>query len=652
MKKFISLLLSVTLAISMLGCAGLGNAGSSRTYENKNLNAGTAAYTIMVYIDGANLESDYGLASEDIQEMISAAYSREDTNVIIQTGGTKKWSMEEIATDKIGRYRVSEGSLELLEQLPQQNMVKKETLIDFINYCYGSFPANRYGLILWDHGAGPIIGYGVDQNYGENESMSLTSLKEALETSAIGKQPLEFLGFDSCLMASIEIAHILSPFANYLFASQETEPGQGWDYDKWLSTLGVDPQMTGDALGKAIVQTFIDYYKQNNLDDSNLTLSVIDMKNVESLVAAFESFISTVDLTKISFKEVAEGRSNTKEFGFSAAYEHHYDVVDIGDLAKQFSEENAQESTNLTNALTNTVLYSEKGQHEDIANGLSVYFPYNGREFLNESMDVYRELGFSSKYVSYLDGFVTTLTGTPVAQLNNISRTLVTSEGSPDRAQGTRYKTSIEPDQVSDIESIYAVVWQEMFDGTYRQVYRDDNVHIDEATGEIYSEFNGRVTTIDGEIACLYETAKGENFVRYNVPGFINGEFVNLQVIFDDKSPDGRVLGSSPVVEGMQPSARQILPVKEGDELAMCYASELPENYTEYINAAAEEFTEYSASGTSWVTGNTSPTSKTVSVSTMDLRAGNYLFGFMVEDLQGNSYATEPLPFTYFKVKN
>ena len=34
-----------------------------------------------------------------------------------------------------------------------------------LNYGFDFFPADSYSLILWDHGGGPVLGYGVDENF-------------------------------------------------------------------------------------------------------------------------------------------------------------------------------------------------------------------------------------------------------------------------------------------------------------------------------------------------------------------------------------------------------------------------------------------------------------------------------------------------------
>ncbi len=90
-----------------------------------------------------------------------------------------------------------------------------------------NYPAEQYDLILWNHGGGAFFGYGFDET--TNDSLTLDELDQAFADSPFHDgNKLEFIGFDACLMANIETAHTLSPYANYMVASQESEPGSGW----------------------------------------------------------------------------------------------------------------------------------------------------------------------------------------------------------------------------------------------------------------------------------------------------------------------------------------------------------------------------------------------------------------------------------------
>lgn len=635
MKRITCLILSAVLALSLIGCVG-GTSDAGRASENQQQqNNVKARYTILVYVDGANLESEGGMASEDLAEMIASTYSREDINVIVQTGGAKSWKTTGIAADSINRFRVTENNLEPLETLPQQSMVDPATLTDFINYGYEHFPADRYGLVLWDHGSGPLYGYGMDEHYEDKGTMNLSSIKTALASSSIADLSLEFLGFDSCLMASLEIADAVSPYASYLVASQEIEPGQGWDYTSWLNALGSNPEMDGASLGKVIADSFVEFYSRNSMEDASVTLSVIDLKQVKPVVTALESFIKSADMSQLSFQEVARDRSNTKEFGITPAYQsYHYDIIDIGDMAKQFSETNATESAALTDALSQAVVYSTKGPHLDIANGLSLYFPYFDRQSLADNMQLYQATGFSPAYVEFLSSFVEKLSGEPQTPMNNLS-TLQPVQGSSAGSKGNAlYGISIEQEQVPQVEAAYFGVWQQLTDTTYRQIYQDENILVDPDTGELYSAFEGFITTIDGEPACLYESDRGQDYVRYQTPAVLNGDPVYLEIIFDSTSPDGRLVGAVPAIQESRMAARQLIPVKEGDSLALSY-------YTRTITETGSEDGAAAEEEPFWQDGEAHVVGSELVINTAAAPSGKLLMSFMIYDYYGNLYETD-----------
>lgn len=55
-------------------------------------------------------------------------------------------------------------------------------------------------------------------------------LDAAFQGAKCDKQPLDMIGLDACCMATLETALVLSPYADYMVASQEMEPSCGWDY--------------------------------------------------------------------------------------------------------------------------------------------------------------------------------------------------------------------------------------------------------------------------------------------------------------------------------------------------------------------------------------------------------------------------------------
>ena len=93
----------------------------------------------------------------------------------------------------------------------------------------------------------------------------------------------EIIGFDTCLMATLETAAALSPYGRYMVASEEIEPGTGWDYTAWLQAICDNPTADGLAVGTAICDSYFAKCQAGQTDDI-ATLSVIDLAAVPKLV--------------------------------------------------------------------------------------------------------------------------------------------------------------------------------------------------------------------------------------------------------------------------------------------------------------------------------------------------------------------------------
>ena len=198
---------------------------ASVTEHPQQAEAGTK--TVMIYMVGSDLESQYQAASTDIEEMLDSGYDESKMNVLIYTGGCSNWHNRDIPEDSNSILKIENGSLTELTSKDASNMGDPSNLTEFLNYGYTNYPAEQYDLILWNHGGGAFFGYGFDET--TNDSLTLDELDQAFADSPFHDgNKLEFIGFDACLMANIETAHTLSPYANYMVASQESVPGSGW----------------------------------------------------------------------------------------------------------------------------------------------------------------------------------------------------------------------------------------------------------------------------------------------------------------------------------------------------------------------------------------------------------------------------------------
>ncbi len=250
--------------------------------------------TIMIYMDAATLESgEEPFASYDMEQMFAAQLS-EDVNVLIQTGGTRKWTNSEISTQTTQRYRIVEGSLELMEDTGvQQDMTEAETLQEFIVFGAKVAPAERYMLILWGHGRGPEIGYGMDDFQRAGKAMALDDIAAAIETASTEADiTFEWIGFDACLMGNLETVYALRNSCEYLAVSEDYEPAYGWQYTRLFQALSENPRIENDALARVIVDGFMEEAERSG--DRGI-MAVVDMSYAEELMMAWEAFCTAQD---------------------------------------------------------------------------------------------------------------------------------------------------------------------------------------------------------------------------------------------------------------------------------------------------------------------------------------------------------------------
>lgn len=356
--------------------------------------------TIMVYMCGTDLESKYSMGVYDLQEMASAAISN-NINLIVYTGGSTRWHINEISNRYNQIYRVvGNGNIErLVENAGTGSMVDPATLNSFIEWCADNYEANRYGLIMWDHGTGSVGGYGYDEKYPNLGSMDLAEIDKALTSAGIA---FDFIGFDACLMANTETALMLTEHADYLIASEEAEPGVGWYYTNWLNALSKNTSMSTIEIGKNIADSFISACSQQTPGQS-ATLSVIDLAElaatVPSKLSAFSKSTSNL-IANNNFKAVANARGGSREFA-QASYS---DLVDLVDMATNIGSTEGKE---LAEALLGCIKYNNTSRDMYNSYGLSVYFPYRSSKYVNTVLNTYKNIEMNEEYSDCVKNFVT-----------------------------------------------------------------------------------------------------------------------------------------------------------------------------------------------------------------------------------------------------
>ncbi|MBQ5581600.1 MAG: peptidase C11, partial [Clostridia bacterium] len=379
--------------------------GAARSKFTTLKGNGQDKVTLMLYLIGSDLESQSGMATSDLNEILHADLTNENLNIIVQTGGTKRWANNVMSSRNIERWQATSRGLSRMDTLRSADMTKPEVLSSFIQYAAKAAPADRYMLILWDHGGGSVTGYGRDELY-PNGTMDTAEVAKALKAGGV---KFDFVGFDACLMATLENAMALEPYADYLIASEESEPGTGWYYTNWLSDLSANTSTSTLQLGKRLLDDFTSksasamsgYYGIGSYG-AQTTLSLIDLAELHgTLPEALTNFGNDLQATLTSdhFQDVATARSSSKEFAASS----RLDQVDVVDFCKKLGSDKA---TALANVVQNAVKYNRANGISD-SYGLSMYFPNSNLRYMNAMTSIYDEIGMDEAFTGSVKQYAT-----------------------------------------------------------------------------------------------------------------------------------------------------------------------------------------------------------------------------------------------------
>lgn len=358
--------------------------------------------TLMLYIIGTDLESQNGMATQDLNEILHADLSNENLNVIVQTGGCKRWQNNVMSSSKIERWKATSRGLQRLATVQRSSMTQPASLASFIQFAAKEAPADRYMLILWDHGGGSVTGYGYDEYYPK-DSMDTAEVAKALKAGGV---KFDFVGFDACLMATLETAISVEPYADYLIASEESEPGTGWYYTNWLTELNQNTSTSTLAIGKRILDDFTS--KSTGATTifgnygSQTTLSLVDLAELHGTVpTALTNFGTDLSETMSSdhYRDVATARGSAKEFASSS----RIDQVDLVDFCTKLGSSEANE---LAEVVKSAVKYNRVNGVTD-AYGLSLYFPNKALWYMNTMSNIYDEIDMDNTFTDSVKQYAT-----------------------------------------------------------------------------------------------------------------------------------------------------------------------------------------------------------------------------------------------------
>jgi hypothetical protein len=340
----------------------------------------TAKWTFMVYLAADNNLESAGIKDLNEMEMVG---STSDIQIVVQMDRISDYDSSNGNWVDTRRFYIEKDSSQTLigstgTSIGETNTGDPTALRNFIEWSQTNYPAEKYALILWDHGSGVMWGSYVGgicwDDSNSRDYLTLTEIQSALS----GKQ-IDLLGFDACLMASAEFYYGLQNYASILVGSQANEPGDGWPYDTILNWLKNNPTASSSQLGSIIVDRYIEFYPSNIA----ITHSAVSSAGLGSIQTA-ASVLATNLIQNISTLKSVLSSIRGDMYSYN-----DQPYVDLYDFALRVNNTIADPTIKtlaqaLLNAITTAII--NNGYHTvqySSSHGLTVYFPNTAAQFSN-----------------------------------------------------------------------------------------------------------------------------------------------------------------------------------------------------------------------------------------------------------------------------
>ena len=359
---------------------------------------GNESVNVVALVDRHPAETEF-----EVDENANGLFSENDiekkrryTNRAI--GETANWNSVKI-------FDVYKDELDEFEDLGEANSGAGATLEYFIKQVVENRPAKKYALIIGGHGMA-WKSVCPDETSGDS-AMNMRSLRKAIMAGM--DQKLELLGFDACLMANFEVLHSLQDLTRIVVASEESSPGDGWNYASLVRTITKNPRVDGMAISKSMGEAFFSYFaKADQSSLSTATFSAIDMTRFDAISNRVDrlgealSDLSRENLDEVTRKVLTANAMTTEygEGGQGYEGEHLYDLVDFTKhVSREFSNPQISKACrDVSTAVKQATIFNFHGEFRPGSNGMTVYLPFRQGEDLKATLAEYKQIPNSKNH--------------------------------------------------------------------------------------------------------------------------------------------------------------------------------------------------------------------------------------------------------------
>ncbi|HNW43361.1 MAG TPA: clostripain-related cysteine peptidase [Elusimicrobiales bacterium] len=332
-------------------------------------------WTVMVFVNAKNNLESFGL--KDVNEMERGGPDA-NVNIVAELGRINGYSTSDGDWKGSRRYLVQKDAninaitSPVVMEIPKSDMGSWQYMVDFVNWTKANYPAQKYALVIWNHGAGwnkdlPLTARGISYDDETGHHMTTPELRQAL--AAIGG--VNILAMDACLMQMAEVAYEVKGLVEYTVASEETEPGDGYTYDTFLGPLAKNPSMGSAELSRLMVDSYGDHYQGINQGGTQSSINMAAMDAFPGVLNGFASALMNANDLAVA----KAAKAKTQAFYYSTN-------KDLYHFAKLVAETSANAEVkaaagSLMGYMTNSLITHNRAITARYANsyGLAVYMP-------------------------------------------------------------------------------------------------------------------------------------------------------------------------------------------------------------------------------------------------------------------------------------
>lgn len=444
--------------------------------------------TIMIYMSGNNLETDSYSATAELRGLDPSKIDLNKYHIIVYTGGTKKWH-NFVDSNENAIYELRDTGFVKVATYEKSNMGDAENLSTFLKYGYENYPAANYDLMLWDHGAGSL---GSIEDEFTRDQLSLSEFIEAFNNSPFnGKNKLQNIVFETCLNGTLEMATVLSPYANYLVASEEVTLGDNVESELvFLNKLGEIKDSYN--FGVSYVNGYFEKLdRMNYIFDNTSEYGVINLNAIPELNNKLASLYEEINLSQ-NYSQVARARANSYQFAVNTSDTYAYDTVDLYEFVKGLETVSPAKAKEIEDYIKNKVVlyYVARTDH---ANGLSTYIPFNSKNsIVSMHFMGFKNTNLNEKYLKFIEDFHEMKNSTISSYRFKLDENEVVS------SDNKEFKIKLTEDQINNYATSKYIIFEKTSDGLYMPIYVSTDVTLDD-DGYLSTKTNDSLISIVDE---------------------------------------------------------------------------------------------------------------------------------------------------------